>query len=60
MDDREKKVFCPILGRELDVPDCYDAAMVYEEMSPLSKLSKEFAFINENQIECLNCKHHPE
>jgi hypothetical protein len=40
MDDREKKVFCPILGRELDVPDCYDAAMVYEEMSPLSKLRR--------------------
>lgn len=55
-----KKVFCPILGREIDSLDCYDAALVFEEASPLSELPKEMSFTDENQSKCLKCKYHPE
>lgn len=61
MENREKKtVFCPVLGREIEADDCYDAALVYEEMSPFSELPKEMSFTDENQSKCLKCKYHPE
>lgn len=60
MENSEKKVFCPILGREIDVLECYDAALVYEEMSPLSELPKDMTFTDKNQQTCIKCKNHPE
>lgn len=54
------KVHCPILDREIDEMECYDAALVYEEMSPLSELPEPLTFTDGNQKTCLNCKHHPE
>lgn len=58
--DNQKKVFCPILGREIDCLDCFDAALVFEEVSPLSELPEEISFTDKNQEICLKCKNHPE
>ncbi len=60
MEKSEKKFFCPILEREIESIDCFDAALVYEEVSPLSELPEEMSFTDENQNRCLKCKHHPE
>ena len=60
MENNEKKVFCPILGREIDGLDCFDAALVYEEVSPPSELPEGMTFTGENQSKCLKCKNHPE
>lgn len=56
----QKKVFCPILGCEINSLDCFDAALVFEEVSPLSELPKEMSFTDKNQETCLKCKYHPE
>ena len=60
MKNNENKIICPILGREIDSLDCYDAALVYEEVSPLSELPNGMIFSDENQSKCLKCKNHPE
>lgn len=53
-------VRCPILDRDIDVRDCYDAALVFEEMSPLTELPDSMKFTNQNQSTCLKCKYHPD
>lgn len=55
----QKKVFCPILGCEIHVYDCFDAALVFEDVSPLSELPKGMSFTDNNQDTCLKCPHHP-
>lgn len=55
-----EKCFCPIVGREIDAMDCFDAALVYEEMSPVSELPDYMEFTDKNQGICLRCKYHPE
>jgi|LSQX01.1.fsa_nt_gb hypothetical protein len=56
----EKKIFCPITGKDIEPWDCYSAALVYEEVSPLSELPKGMTFTDENQNKCLKCKNHPD
>lgn len=58
--NRQKSIFCPILKREIDSLECFDAALVFEEVSPLSELPKGMAFTIQNQNLCLKCRHHPE
>lgn len=55
-----KKVFCPVLRGEIDGYDCFDAALVFEGVSPLSELPEEISFTDKNQEICLECKYHPE
>lgn len=55
-----KKAFCPVLGREIDGLDCFDAALVFEGMSPLSELPKAMSLTDKNKEICLKCKYHPE
>ena len=37
-----KKVFCPVLRGEIDGYDCFDAALVFEGVSPLSELPEKY------------------
>ena len=53
------KCFCSVLNKEIDALACFDAALVYEEISPLSELPKDMAFTDEDQAICLKCKYHP-
>jgi hypothetical protein len=52
-------VLCPILNQEIDLWDCYSAALVYEDVSPLSELPEGMTFTDENQNKCMKCKYHP-
>ena len=54
-----KTCFCPILNRDIDGMECFDAALVFEEMSPLSELPPSMQFTDQNQKMCLKCKYHP-
>jgi len=54
-----KKCFCPVANKEIDANDCFDAALVFEEMSPLSELPEYMKFTDKNQEICLKCKYHP-
>ena len=60
MKNEKKTCLCPILNKEIDGMACFDAALVFEEMSPLSELPKEMDFTDKNQEICLKCKYHPE
>lgn len=60
MKNEKKTCLCPILNKEIDGLECFDAALVFEEMSPLSELPKGMAFTEENQSKCLRCNYHPE
>lgn len=53
------KVYCPILGREIDEMECYDASLVFEEVSPVSELPDGIDFTDDNQKICLKCSRHP-
>ena len=55
-----KKCHCPIVDREIDAMDCFDAALVFEELSPLSELPDYMMFTDRNQEVCLKCQYHPE
>lgn len=55
-----KKCHCPIVDREIDAMDCFDAALVFEEMSPLSELPDYMKFTDRNQETCLKCQCHPQ
>ena len=33
-----RRCWCPVIGREITALDCLDAALVYEGISPLTKL----------------------
>lgn len=55
-----KKCYCPILDREIDAMDCFDAALVYEEISPIAELPDSMEFTEKNRDVCLKCKNHPE
>ena len=54
-----EKCLCPILNEEIAAYDCFDAALVYEELSPLSEQPKDMIFTDENQDICLKCQYHP-
>lgn len=58
-DMQSQKCLCPILNKEIAAYDCFDAALVYEELSPLSELPKDMIFTDENQGICLKCQYHP-
>lgn len=58
-DMQSQRCFCPILNNEILAYDCFDAALVYEEISPLSELPKDMAFTDGNQDICLKCQYHP-
>ena len=58
-DMQSKRCLCPILNKEIAAYDCFDAALVYEELSPLSELPKDMIFTDENQDICLRCQYHP-
>lgn len=60
MENEKKTCLCPILNKEIDGMECFDAALVFEEMSPLSELPKNMKFTDKNQSKCLKCKYHPE
>lgn len=60
MENKKKTCLCPILNKEIDGLECFDAALVFEEMSPLSELPKGMTFTDENQSKCLKCSYHPE
>lgn len=60
MKNEKKTCLCPILNKEIDGLECFDAALVFEEMSPLSELPKGMTFTDENQRKCLKCRYHPE
>lgn len=60
MDNEKKTCLCPILNREIDGMECFDAALVFEEMSPLSELPEGMKFTDKNQDICLKCKYHPD
>lgn len=55
-----KKCYCPIVDREIDAMDCFDAALVFEEMSPQSELPDYMKFTDRNQETCLKCQYHPQ
>ena len=55
-----KKCRCPIVDREIDAMDCFDAALVFEELSPMSELPDYMKFTDRNQAVCLKCQYHPE
>lgn len=56
----KKDCHCPILNKEIDGMECFDAALVFEEISPVSKLPDRMQFTKENQSICLKCKYHAE
>ena len=58
--NNQKKAFCPVLGCEIDGLDCFDAALVFEGVSPLSELPKAMSLTDKNKEICLKCKYHPE
>ena len=60
MNSEKKTCLCPILNKEIDGMECFDAALVFEEMSPLSELPTGMKFTEKNQDICLKCKYHPE
>ena len=60
MDNEKKTCLCPILNRDIDGMECFDAALVFEEMSPLSELPEGMKFTDKNQDICLKCKYHPD
>lgn len=60
MNSEKKTCLCPILNKEIDGMECFDAALVFEEMSPLSELPTGMKFTDKNQDICLKCKYHPE
>ena len=60
MDNEKKTCLCPILNREIDGMECFDAALVFEEMSPLSELPEGMEITDKNQDICLKCKYHPD
>lgn len=60
MDNEKKTCLCPILNRDIDGMDCFDAALVFEELSPLSELPKGMEYTEESAKICLGCKYHPE
>ncbi len=60
MNNEKKTCLCPVLGKEIDGMECFDAALVFEEMSPLSELPKGMEFTDKNQDICLMCKYHPD
>ena len=59
MNSEKKTCLCPILNEEIDGMECFDAALVFEEMSPLSELPTGIKFTDKNQDICLKCKYHP-
>lgn len=59
MNSEKKTCLCPILNKEIDGMECFDAALVFEEMSPLSELPTGMKFTDKNQDICLKCKYHP-
>lgn len=60
MNSEKKTCLCPILNKEIEGMECFDAALVFEEMSPLSELPTGMKFTEKNQDICLKCKYHPE
>lgn len=60
MENEKKTCLCPILKKEIDGMECFDAALVFEEMSPLSELPEGIEFNDKNQNTCLKCKYHPD
>ena len=59
-DTKNQRCLCPILSTEIPAYDCFDAALVYEELSPLSELPVGMSFTDDNQSICLKCKYHPQ
>ena len=55
----EGKCLCPILNKEIKAYDCFDAALVFEDISPISELPAFMEYTTENQSVCLKCKYHP-
>ena len=55
----DRVCFCPVVNKEITAGDCFDAALVYEETSPLSEMPKGMVFTDENQSTCIKCKYHP-
>ena len=47
MDNEKKTCLCPILNKEIEGMECFDAALVFE-------------FTDKNQEICLKCKYHPD
>lgn len=60
MSDEKKRIYCPIINSEIDARACFDAALVYEEMSPRSEMPDGMEFTKENQEICIKCRHHPD
>lgn len=60
MTDDKKTCFCPVLNKQIDGLDCFDASLVFEEASPLSELPEGMDFTDTNQEKCLKCPYHPE
>lgn len=56
---QSEKCLCPVLNKEIAAYDCFDAALVYEELSPLSEMPTGMNFTDDNQNTCLKCKYHP-
>ena len=56
----EKTVFCPVLQRPIHGGDCFDAALVFEGLSPLSELPEGMSLTGKNRELCLKCPCHPE
>ena len=59
MDNKKKTAFCPVASREICAEECFDAALVFEEMSPLSELPSYMVMTERNQELCLKCPYHP-
>ena len=55
-----KTCYCPVLQRDIAAEDCFDAALVYEETSPLSELPDDMVFTDRYQDICVKCQYHPE
>jgi hypothetical protein len=52
-------VFCPVKKNQIDGGDCFDAALVYEDMSPLSELPDDMPpFSEETCRTCMKCEWH--
>lgn len=55
----DRSVYCPVAKSAISDIDCFDAALVYEEMSPLSEFPLGFVFTKDNKSICLKCPYHP-
>ena len=55
-----KKVFCPLVSKEIALIDCEDTSTAAEGMQPARFALKEIREIDKWREKCMVCNEHPE